>query len=166
MKRAREILSAAVLALLVLAAGGVAVAEAQGFRRGIIASCAEDTFRLCPGVRPGGGRIIVCLNSQAERLSPACFQALAERGLAFAAALRLCRPDYERLCPGVPPGMGRALGCLLDNRAKVSAPCSEALSAHGFADDGEAEAPNPGRRGNGPPFPPAPPPSGSRAPRE
>jgi hypothetical protein len=112
------------------------VASAQTLQfaqlRGLIALCARDYERLCPGIPPGGGRIIVCLNSQAEKLSQPCFQALAEQGLAFAAALRLCRPDFERLCPGVPPGQGRAIACLLDNRSRVSPGCDKALSAHGF----------------------------------
>jgi hypothetical protein len=128
--------------------------EAQLFRRGPVAACRDDVLRLCPGVRPGGGRLIVCLNSQAEQLSQGCFQALAERGLATAAALRLCRPDFERLCPGVVPGGGKALACLLDNAAGMSPGCREALDAHGLGADGEPEPP-PLRRDGKPPFPPA-----------
>lgn len=135
------ILIAAVLVYL----GGPATAQGLRFvqMRGAIAVCSADYFRLCPGVRPGGGRILVCLNAQAEKLSQPCFQALAERGLAFAAALRLCRPDYERLCPDVPPGMGRVLTCILDKIDRVSPTCRNALSAHGFSglDD---EVPRPG----------------------
>jgi len=100
--------------------------------RPVVVACAEDYQRLCPGVPPGAGRVIVCLNAQAEKLSQTCFQALAERGLAFAAALRLCRPDFERLCPGVPPGMGRGLACLIGNIDRISRGCHAALSAHGF----------------------------------
>lgn len=168
MKRATAILSAAISVLALLWSGTSSEVAAQGLRRiegrGLIARCGEDVLRLCPGVRPGGGRIIVCLNSQAEKLSQSCFQALAERGLALAAALRLCRPDYERLCPGVPTGMGRALACLLENRARISNPCSDALDAHGYLDEGEPEAVPPGRRGSEPPFPP-PGPSPQQSPR-
>jgi hypothetical protein len=147
----RPAILAAVLAVL---AQTIAIpAAGEGLRlvqmRGAILACSGDYFRLCPGVRPGGGRIIVCLNSQAEKLSQPCFQALAERGLAFAAALRLCRPDYERLCPGVPVGMGRALACLLDNFQKISPPCRDALSAHGFS-EGESEVPAPPAPGGAP----------------
>lgn len=103
--------------------------------RALIAACADDTRRLCQGVMPGGGRLLICLNAQAENLSQDCFQALAERGLATAAALRMCRVDFERLCPGTPPGQGRGLVCLLEKRAEVSPECSDALSAHGFDED-------------------------------
>jgi len=131
--------SCATIVLLYLAAA-VIIAEpapAKGLRyvqmREAVAACRADYFRLCPGVRPGAGRVLVCLNAQAEKLSQPCFQALAERGLAFAAALRLCRPDVERLCPDIRPGMGRVLVCLLDSAEQVSQDCRAALSSHGFS---------------------------------
>lgn len=140
-----RLLQTAIVVLAVLWAGHFGDAAAQGLRRiqarGLAASCASDYFRLCPGIVPGGGRIVVCLNSQAEKLSQPCFQALAERGLAFAAALRLCRPDFERVCPGVPTGMGRALGCLIDNKDRISPGCLDALAAHGFEANPDAEIP-------------------------
>ncbi|WP_210208159.1 hypothetical protein [Rhodoplanes roseus] len=127
------------LALLVPAAAGPAAAQAplRVQARGAVAACAADYRALCPGVMPGGGRIVACLNAQAEKLSQPCFQALAAQGLAVAAALRLCRADVERVCAGVPLGGGRALGCLLGNRDRISAACRNALSAHGF--EGEAD---------------------------
>jgi hypothetical protein len=130
--------------LSVLAGDAAAQFWQRPANRALIAACAADARRLCPGIRPGGGRILVCLNSQAESLSQDCFQALAERGLATAAALRLCRPDFERLCPGTAPGKGRALECLLAKREDVSPECSDALSAHGF-DDGEGGLPDEGK---------------------
>lgn len=150
------LLGAAILAIAIPVPGE---AQAQGFRRewgrGPFAVCSDDFARLCPGVRPGGGRILACLNANAERLSQRCFQSLAERGLAFAAVLRLCRPDFERLCAGVPGGMGRALLCLSDNRDRLSQGCGDALSAHGFGNDEDGV--------NVPP-PPDPPPPGARPP--
>jgi len=131
--------AALVAAFLFVAADAAA---AQGLRRGPLqplSACIGDYQRLCPGVVPGGGRIMTCLNAQAEKLSQACFQALAERGLALTAALRLCRADYDRLCPGVPVGRGQALACLLDNRGRLSPACRNALAAHGFETNGEGE---------------------------
>ncbi|MDC7786810.1 hypothetical protein PQJ75_19860 [Rhodoplanes sp. TEM] len=133
------------LAMLLAAAAGPAAAQSplrvQGplrvQARGVIAACAADYRALCPGVAPGGGRIVACLNAQAEKLSQRCFQALAAEGLAFAAALRLCRADVERLCAGTPLGGGRAISCLLGSRDRLSAGCRDALSAHGF--EGEAD---------------------------
>lgn len=40
-----------------------------------------------------------------------------------------CEPDVRRLCSGTQPGGGRLLGCLQQNAANVSQPCTEALMA-------------------------------------
>jgi hypothetical protein len=44
------------------------------------AACAQDLRRLCPGVQPGGGRLIRCLQPYSRQLSPSC------RGLIAAGA--------------------------------------------------------------------------------
>ncbi len=40
-------------------------------------ACSPDAQRLCQGIAPGSGRLHACLKSNADRLSPACQQALA-----------------------------------------------------------------------------------------
>jgi hypothetical protein len=93
-------------------------------------ACSEDYRRFCWGVPPGGGRILICLNANADRLSQSCFQALTVRGLAYAGVFKACRLDYRRLCAGVPPGYGRGLQCLLGNAAGLSPQCHSALEGH------------------------------------
>jgi hypothetical protein len=39
-------------------------------------ACAPDYKQFCPDVKPGGGRIVKCLQEHAERLSPACKDSL------------------------------------------------------------------------------------------
>jgi hypothetical protein len=41
-------------------------------------ACGEDVRLLCPGVAPGGGRIIECLVSQSAKVSPACRSVLEQ----------------------------------------------------------------------------------------
>jgi hypothetical protein len=41
-------------------------------------ACGGDVRALCPGVEPGGGRIIECLATQAASLSPACKDVLGQ----------------------------------------------------------------------------------------
>jgi hypothetical protein len=49
---------------------------------------------------------------------------------AQAAAIRsACRSDYPKVCAGVPTGGAPALQCLEKNKAKVSAPCAQAVNA-------------------------------------
>jgi hypothetical protein len=51
---------------------------------------------------------------------------------AQAAAIRsACRSDYQKVCAGVPTGGAPALQCLEKNKAKVSAPCQQAVNAAG-----------------------------------
>jgi hypothetical protein len=93
-------------------------------------ACAADYRRLCWGVPPGGGRIVLCLNAHADQLSQGCFQALTLHGLAYAGAFKACQPDYRLFCAGVPPGYGRGLQCLLNNAGALSPACRSALEGH------------------------------------
>jgi hypothetical protein len=40
-------------------------------------ACDQDVKKLCPDIRPGGGRILQCLRGQESNLSPTCRQVLA-----------------------------------------------------------------------------------------
>ena len=42
-------------------------------------------------------------------------------------AMRYCRPDMERLCPGVPPGGGRIVRCLKAHKMEMSVGCAMTL---------------------------------------
>lgn len=42
------------------------------------AACRPDIARLCPGVQPGGGRLIACLRTNADALSPTCRTAMEQ----------------------------------------------------------------------------------------
>ena len=39
-------------------------------------ACRDDIQKLCPGVRPGGGRIKACMEAHMEQLSQPCRDAL------------------------------------------------------------------------------------------
>ena len=65
--------------------------------------CAEDVAKLCPGVKPGGGRIAHCLQGKADQLSAAC-KARMEQAKEVHQA---CMADAEKFCSDIPPGAGR-----------------------------------------------------------
>ena len=46
-----------------------------------------------------------------------------------AEAMKYCKADVARLCPGVPPGGGRIIGCLKAHKEEVSIGCGKALQA-------------------------------------
>jgi cysteine rich repeat protein len=63
-------------------------------------------------------------------VSLAAFVAAESGALAQqAAAMKYCKADYERLCPGVPMGGGRIIGCLKAHKEEVSIGCGKALQA-------------------------------------
>ena len=66
----------------------------------------------------------------ASALSLAAFASAAPNALAQqAAAMKYCKADFERLCPGVQPGGGRIIGCLKAHKEEVSIGCGKALQA-------------------------------------
>jgi hypothetical protein len=46
-----------------------------------------------------------------------------------AAAMKYCKADYERLCPGVQMGGGRIIACLKAHKEEISIGCGKALQA-------------------------------------
>ena len=66
----------------------------------------------------------------ASALSLAALVSAAPSALAQQAeAMKYCKADFERLCPGVQPGGGRIIGCLKAHKEEVSIGCGKALQA-------------------------------------
>ena len=143
----KRLLVVAFLTGALLASAGTDMATGQGVvpvqAQGLRAACMADYMRLCRGTPMGRGRIILCLNMQADKLSQSCFQALTLRGLAFANALKACRADFDRFCGNAPVGLQRSLACLMQNADALSQPCQQALADDDFLDGPTAP------RGNG-----------------
>ena len=78
----------------------------------------------------------MCALAHGDQLSDDCagavFDALAELGGTISnlqLAAEACSADIEATCGSVELGEGRVAQCLVDNKAKVSAPCQEAVDA-------------------------------------
>jgi hypothetical protein len=67
----------------------------------------------------------VALALSLAALVPAAPNALAQQ----AEAMRYCRADLARLCPGVEPGGGRIVRCLKEHKMEMSVGCAKALQA-------------------------------------
>jgi hypothetical protein len=99
--------------------------------RGLSRDCAQDRARLCPGVVPGRGRVVACLQRERGRVrEPACRrQILRLMGLSVGDyrldyALRdACEADVRRQCAHVRPGGGRVHACLRQHDRSLSARC-------------------------------------------
>jgi len=91
--------------------------------RGLSRDCAEDRASLCPGVAPGRGRVVACLQEKRARVrEPRCRrQLLRLMGLAASdyrldyALREACEADVRRQCAHVRPGGGRVHQCLRQN---------------------------------------------------
>ncbi len=124
-----------IVALSIVPADSAAQMRRRGVTRDVIAACAGDYAKYCDGVAPGRGRIVACLNDNAEKLSQQCFSALAKQGLAMASVLRICRSDYEKQCGAAPRGLSWGIACLVEKRATLSNECRALIEAHGFSED-------------------------------
>ena len=87
-----RILLVPVAAILVSSSGLLLAADPPG-SSGPRAACQGDVDKLCPGVQPGGGRIIACLHQNEDKVSAACKDALAK-----------AREKRTPGAPGSPPG--------------------------------------------------------------
>jgi hypothetical protein len=131
-------------------ATAAAAAPTAAQQNAIRQSCRNDFMANCSGVQPGGKEALVCLQTHAARLSPACRTAVSAIGSAprpaaaavvaavapamptaeqQAAIKNTCRADFMRNCRGVQPGGPEALMCLQANAAKLSPNCKTSVAA-------------------------------------
>jgi hypothetical protein len=81
-----------------------------------------DLEKACPGIEPGQGRILACLEGKTDQLSQACKDDVSKK---FNALYKACRSDATKLCPGVEMGGGKLLQCLGDNEKTLSSSCKK-----------------------------------------
>ncbi len=78
---AKSLRSAVALAALCSVAGGYAADAPAPGGGPVMEACQKDVQTLCPGVQPGGGRIVACLKKNQAKVSDACKEAVkAQRG--------------------------------------------------------------------------------------
>jgi len=65
------------LTVAAFAIGLAATAQAQNLTAEQRTACQGDYGKFCKGVKPGGGRIIACLNKQGDKVSEACRKVLS-----------------------------------------------------------------------------------------
>ncbi len=89
--------------------------------------CADDAEKFCKDVKPGGGRIVKCLEGHQSELSEACKKQLEAGGARIKAAHDACKGDLEKWCKDVRPGGGRIVKCLNDHQGELSAECKKQM---------------------------------------
>jgi Cysteine rich repeat len=84
-------------------------------------ACAEDMRQYCGGVRPGGGRIVACLQQNETRLCADCKAELA--------TLAACADEVKWVCGDAGPYQTRE--CLRNKADQFSAACRAAAAPPG-----------------------------------
>ena len=90
--------------------------------------CAEEIAKYCKEVKPGGGRILDCLNDHQAELSVSCRSKLEEAKKKLMEARQACTGDMEKFCGDVKPGEGRIVKCLRDHAHELSAACKKVIA--------------------------------------
>ena len=116
-------------------------------------ACRSDYTEHCSSAPTGGAAALGCLRQNEAQLAPAFREAVAAiAGTAPPAAAAAppalgaagggmarageppgelfreeCGSDVRRLCRGAPPGGGRIIGCLVENREQLSPGCRAAM---------------------------------------
>jgi hypothetical protein len=69
----RHVTAASVLGVVLISLSGPQAAKAQ---RGALAACKADAEKICPGVAPGGGKLIECLKQHENDVTIGCAKEL------------------------------------------------------------------------------------------
>jgi hypothetical protein len=115
-----QIIVPALILLCLSAGGGAYAAEGE-------LPCAEEIAKYCKDVKPGGGRILDCLNGHQQDLSITCSRKLEESKQKLMEAQQACTGDMEKFCKDVQPGQGRILNCLREHAQELSPACSQII---------------------------------------
>lgn len=103
------------LAVRALAGLLLAASAAAGFAADAPAAqaCQADARKLCPGARPGGGRVLGCLKEREAELSAGCTAALP--------TLQRCAQEVKTVCGN--SGRREMRECLRSRADQLSAEC-------------------------------------------
>ena len=118
----------AVLFLVVLCAALLSRTGSRAYAEEQKLICSEEIAQYCKGVKPGGGRILICLKEHEKDLTPTCRDKVAEIEKRLKEAQQICAADTEKFCKGIEPGEGRIAKCLNGHVEEISPACREKVS--------------------------------------
>lgn len=124
------------VALLLPAAWSQADSTAHKTAEKLQQACQADVKKLCADVNPGEGRVLSCINSKMDQVSPDCKKELSaadakvskKMDKANVAFRKDCGGDVTKFCSDVPQGKGRILDCLNTHSDDLSQSCKNFAS--------------------------------------
>jgi Cysteine rich repeat len=99
-------------------------------QQNLASDCAPDIAKYCSNVTPGAHRIVACLISYEDKISPRCRMTsylgsddLGVRMKALKAMAKSCSSDILQYCSSVSAGGGRIYDCLIKHKATLTDDC-------------------------------------------
>jgi len=114
--------------------GGGWVVEAEKLAASVSSDeypCMNELEKFCKGVKSGEGRLLMCLDSHKDELSPVCSEKVDQFRSRVEDAKKICAADIEKFCPDVQLGQGRLLRCLKEKMSVLSPLCRGELQLYG-----------------------------------
>jgi hypothetical protein len=110
--------------------GALVLSSAAFAQQNLVADCAPDIAKYCSNVSPGAHRIVACLISYEDKVSPRCRMTaylgsddLGVRMKALKSMATSCSADILQYCSSVSAGGGRIYDCLMKNKATLTDDC-------------------------------------------
>ncbi len=112
-------------------------------QQNLVSDCAPEIAKYCANVTPGAHRIVACLISYEDKISPRCRMTaylgsddLGVRMKALKVMATNCSADILQYCTNVSAGGGRIYDCLMKNKATLTNDCrSQIPTAQQFMKD-------------------------------
>jgi len=89
--------------------------------------CKADREKLCPGIKPGDGKLGECMKQHEAELSAECVAERKERQEAWKNVRANCKDDAGKFCTDVEKGQGAMKKCLESHASELGQTCADAL---------------------------------------
>lgn len=91
--------------------------------------CAKDREAYCADVEHGEGRMMKCMQDNADKLSAECKAHQAKAKEAMKDVKEACHADAEKFCADVKPGRGRMMKCMKKHKDELSEACKAEVAS-------------------------------------
>ena len=129
----------ALIALGIMSLFFTNAAAGENLVQSVTEGCKVELEKYCGDVTLGEGRVLACLYSYGDKLSPKCEYALYDAAVQLERAVAAlsyvaneCDEDLDQYCAAVAPGGGRLLDCLKKKGKQLTNRCKEALKDVGL----------------------------------
>jgi hypothetical protein len=89
--------------------------------------CKADREKLCPGIKPGDGKLGECLKQHEAELSSECAAERKERHEAWKEVRANCKEDAGKFCADIEKGQRGLKACLESHMSELGQTCADAL---------------------------------------